>query len=103
MGNHQGDDGNSEDPTEMATDQPGVHASDNVRVSSAAMPTRLSINIAQDTLSALQEIANDKAITVTEAVRRLIGYGIIVYRANKHGHEILLRSDQKQEKIILID
>lgn len=102
MGNRQSVDGNNEDPTEMATTQPEVHAGGDARASDM-MPTRLSVNIAQDTLAALQELTNDKAITVTEAVRRLIGYGIIVYKANKCGHEILLRTNQKQEKLILID
>jgi hypothetical protein len=102
MGNHQNVEDNNEDPTEMAATRPGVHADDNTGASDA-MPTRLSINITKDTLSALREITNDKAITVTEAVRRLIGYGIIVYKADKDGHEILLRTNQKQEKVILID
>lgn len=65
--------------------------------------TRLSVNISRDTVEALQEIASDKGITMTEAVRRLIGYGIITYRANRDGHEVLLRQDGKLEKILLVD
>ena len=72
-------------------------------VESRAKPTRLSLNISRDTVEALQEIASDKSITMTEAVRRLIGYGIIVYRANRDGYEVLLRRDGKLEKILLVD
>lgn len=69
----------------------------------AAKPTRLSVNISRDTVGALQEIASDRCITMTEAVRRLIGYGIIVYRANRDGYDVLLRRDGKLEKIFLVD
>jgi hypothetical protein len=66
-------------------------------------PTRLSVNISRDTFEALQEIASDKGITMTEAVRRLVGYGIIVYRASRDGYEVLLRRDGKLEKILIVD
>jgi hypothetical protein len=66
-------------------------------------PTRLSVNISRNTADALQEIASGKDITMTEAVRRLIGYGIIMYRANRDGYEVLLRRDSKLEKILLVD
>lgn len=65
--------------------------------------TRLSVNISRDTVEALQEIASDKDITMTETVRRLIGYGIITYRANRDDYEVLLRRDGKLEKILLVD
>lgn len=66
-------------------------------------PTRLSVNISRDTLEALHEIATEKSITITEALRRLVGYGVIVYRANRDGHEVLLRRDSKTERIVLVD
>jgi hypothetical protein len=69
----------------------------------ASKPTRLSVNISRSTVDALQEVASDNGITMTEAVRRLIGYGIIMYRANRDGYEVLLRRENKLEKIILVD
>jgi hypothetical protein len=72
-------------------------------IARTAKPTRLSVNISRDTVEALQEIASDKNISMTEAVRRLIGYGIIVYRANRDGYDVLLRRDGKLEKILLVD
>lgn len=78
----------------------GRDRNNDVRVSK---PTRLSVNISRSTVDALQEIASDNGITMTEAVRRLIGYGIIMYRANRDGYEVLLRRENKLEKIILVD
>lgn len=94
----------SSDEDQMeATGADRVSRRDNDDIIRAAKPTRLSVNISRDTVEALQEIASDKFITMTEAVRRLIGYGIIVYRANRDGHEVLLRRDGKLEKILLVD
>jgi hypothetical protein len=89
-----------EDQTEATDINRGSSQDDD---GSVRKPTRLSVNISRDTFDALQEIASDKDITITEAVRRLIGYGIIVYRANRDGYEILLRRDGKLEKILLVD
>jgi hypothetical protein len=69
----------------------------------SAKPTRLSVNISRDTLEALQEISSEKEITITEALRRLVGYGIIVYRANRDDKDVLLRRDNKTERIVLVD
>jgi hypothetical protein len=66
-------------------------------------PARLSVNISRDTLQALHELAHEKDITITEALRRLIGYGIIVYRANRDNKDVLIRRDNKTERIVLLD
>lgn len=69
------------------------------------VPTRLSVNISQDTLVALQEIAADHGVTATEALRRLVGYGVVVYRADKAGHEVLIRRKVcgQLERVVLLD
>jgi hypothetical protein len=54
-------------------------------------------------LEALHEIATEKSVTITEALRRLVGYGIIVYRANRDNQDVLLRRDNKTERIVLVD
>ncbi|MCA1671784.1 MAG: hypothetical protein LC799_06125, partial [Actinobacteria bacterium] len=56
----------------------------------AAKPTRLSVNISTATADALREVSHDKGVSMTEAVRRLIGYGIVVYRAVRDGGEVLI-------------
>lgn len=66
--------------------------------------TRLSVNISQETLKALEEVANDKGISMTEAVRRLIGYGIIVHRSIRDGNDVLIRKGHnKLERIVILD
>jgi len=40
---------------------------------------------------------------MTEAVRRLVGYGIVVYRAIRDGGEVLIRRDDKTERLVLLD
>lgn len=66
-------------------------------------PTRLSVNISNATAEALREVTKDKEISMTEAVRRLIGYGILVYRVVRDGGEVLIRRDDKAERLILLD
>ena len=84
-------------------DRVAGRADDGERSVPTVKPTRLSVNISRDTVDALQEIASDKGISMTEAVRRLIGYGIIMYRANRDGYDVLLRREGKLEKILLVD
>lgn len=69
----------------------------------ADKPTRLSVNISKATAEALREVSKDKDVSMTEAVRRLIGYGIVVYRAVRDGGEVLIRRDDKAERLILLD
>ena len=69
----------------------------------APKPTRLSVNISTATADALREVSRDKGVSMTEAVRRLVGYGIVVYRAVRDGGEVLIRRDDKAERLILLD
>lgn len=69
----------------------------------AEKPTRLSVNISRATADALREVSTDKSVSMTEAVRRLIGYGIVVYRAVRDGGEVLIRRDDHAERLILLD
>ncbi|HEY2762496.1 MAG TPA: hypothetical protein VGJ13_00540 [Pseudonocardiaceae bacterium] len=86
--------GSDPQPPEGA-DEPRKHRTDK--------PTRLSVNISNATASALREVTKDKEISMTEAVRRLIGYGIVVYRVVRDGGEVLIRRDDKAERLILLD
>jgi hypothetical protein len=69
----------------------------------AERPTRLSVNISTATAEALREVSRDKDVSMTEAVRRLIGYGIVVYRAVRDGGDVLIRRDDKAERLVLLD
>lgn len=67
-------------------------------------PTRLSVNISTVTDEAVREVSQGKDVSVTEAVRRLIGYGIIIYRAVGEGKDVLIRDAVgTTERIVLVD
>lgn len=69
----------------------------------AAKPGRLSVNVTQATQAALDRLVEREGITVTEALRRLIGYGDLVYQATQiNGDELLLRRGETTERIVLI-
>jgi hypothetical protein len=94
----------SEDQNQMkTTGVDNVSSQGDEKSASTSKPTRLSVNISRNTFEALDEITSDNEISMTEAVRRLIGYGIVTYRATKEGYEVLLRREGKIEKIILVD
>ncbi|HEU0086742.1 MAG TPA: hypothetical protein VFQ77_03690 [Pseudonocardiaceae bacterium] len=69
----------------------------------ATKPARLSVNISKATAEALREVSTDKSVSMTEAVRRLVGYGIVVYRVIRDGGEVLIRRDDHAERLILLD
>lgn len=42
-------------------------------------------------------------VNLTEAVRRLVGYGDYVYRAAKHeGAQVLVRNDETTREVVLL-
>ena len=62
--------------------------------------TRLNININSQTAKALREYAKSNGVTVTEAVRRLVGIGTIITKAEDDGKDVLLRSGGDTERIV---
>lgn len=42
---------------------------------------RINVQIAPETAAALKHIIDGEGVTLTEAVRRLVGYGAFLYRA----------------------
>lgn len=69
-------------------------------IDTEAPQTRLNININNQTAKVLREYAKANGVTVTEAVRRLIGIGTIVTKAEGEGKDILLRSEAGTERIV---
>lgn len=65
-----------------------------------APQTRLNININSQTAKALREYAKANGVTVTEAVRRLIGVGTIITKAEDEGKDVLLRGNEGTERIV---
>ena len=64
---------------------------------------RLSVNITGATEEALHTMVEREGVTMTEAVRRLIGYGMVFYQADKiDGDEVLIRRGEQIERIVIL-
>ena len=64
---------------------------------------RLSVNITPATQAALDRLVEREGVTVTEALRRLVGYGDLVYETSQiNGDDILIRRGDAVERIVLI-
>lgn len=64
--------------------------------------TRLTVNIGPATAKALQTVAQNEGVSVTEALRRLVGYGDLLYRAVKLDNKDVLFRDGKETQQVLI-
>ena len=52
-------------------------------------PKRINVAISPEMVRALENVIEREGVTLTEALRRLVGYGDFVYRAIKEGGEQL--------------
>lgn len=65
--------------------------------------TRITVNIGPETERALRALMEREHITLTEAVRRLIGYGELLYRTIKlDGKDVLIRHDGETQQVLLV-
>jgi hypothetical protein len=86
----------------------GVHAGmasgdDQRQEEPAPTSTRLAVNITATTKATIDQMVEREGITQTEAVRRLIAYGGLVYRTTQiDADEIMIRRGDKLERIVLI-
>lgn len=64
---------------------------------------RLAVNMTPATKAALDRMIEREGITQTEAVRRLISYGDLLYEATQVDHdEVLIRRGEVVERILVI-
>jgi hypothetical protein len=64
---------------------------------------RINVAVNPDIVRAIQTVMTHEHVNLTEAVRRLIGYGDFVYRAIKENNEdVLLRSGDKTREVVLL-
>lgn len=63
---------------------------------------RLSVNITPATAAALDLLAENEDVTITEALRRLVGYGALVYDTTRSGHKLLIDRGDRIERVTLL-
>ncbi|GAA2787550.1 hypothetical protein [Crossiella cryophila] len=65
--------------------------------------TKITIYINPATEDALQAVMEREGITLTEAVRHLVAYGDVVYRADRvEGKMVLISDGDQTERITLL-
>jgi len=64
---------------------------------------RINVAVNAETLAALEYVSTRENVSLTEAVRRLIGIGDVMYRAVKDdGAELLLRTDDETKQVLIL-
>jgi len=66
-------------------------------------PRRINVAISPDTIRALEQVIEHEGVTLTEALRRLIGYGDFVYRAvRQRGEQLFLNGPEGTREVVLL-
>ena len=66
-------------------------------------PKRINVAVSKDTVQALQRLMAGEGVSLTEAVRRLVGYGDFVYRTvREDGAKLLVKTDDSTKEIVLL-
>uniref|UniRef100_UPI003F49611F hypothetical protein n=1 Tax=Amycolatopsis sp. CA-096443 TaxID=3239919 RepID=UPI003F49611F len=66
-------------------------------------PKRINVAVNAETIRALEAVIDREGVSLTEAARRLIGYGEVVYRAAKEDDaEILLRTKTATKQVVIL-
>jgi hypothetical protein len=66
-------------------------------------PKRINVAVSPDTVRALENVIDREGVTLTEALRRLVGYGDFVYRAVKDNQEqVLVKGAEGTREVVLL-
>ena len=66
-------------------------------------PRRINVAISPDMVRALEHVIEREGVTLTEALRRLVGYGDFVYRAVKDNEEqLLVKGTEGTREVVLL-
>jgi len=65
-------------------------------------PKRINVAINEAMLHAIDRMIHGEHVTLTEAVRRLIGYGDHIYRAVKAGDTVIVRTRAGDETQVIL-
>jgi len=66
------------------------------------MTIKLTVNLPEDTVEAVQQIAKENRITVTEALRQLLENQRYLHNEVKKGNKVLLEApnDRRQREVV---
>lgn len=68
-----------------------------------AEPKRINVAVSPDTVRALENVIEREGVTLTEALRRLIGYGDFVYRAVRENREqLVVKGSEGSREVVLL-
>jgi hypothetical protein len=80
-----------------------ISGADQAERPSASPPRRINVAVTPEMLAAIDRVIDREQVTLTEAVRRLLAYGDVVYRSVKEeGQTMIFRSDNGKEREVLI-
>lgn len=66
-------------------------------------PKRINVAITPDMVRALEFVIEREGVSLTEALRRLVGYGDFVYRsAKEHKAKVLVQVDDSIREVVLL-
>jgi hypothetical protein len=84
----------------MSGNHPDVeHAPSRLRTE----PRRINVAISPDMIRALERVIEREGVTLTEALRRLVGYGDFVYRAvREQGEQLMVTGPDGTREVVLL-
>lgn len=66
-------------------------------------PKRINVAVSPDTVRALENVIEREGVTLTEALRRLVGYGDFVYRAVREDREqLIVKGTEGTREVVLL-
>jgi hypothetical protein len=66
-------------------------------------PKRINVAISPDMVRALEAVIEREGVTLTEALRRLVGYGDFVYRAvRERGEQLMVTGPDGTREVVLL-
>jgi hypothetical protein len=66
-------------------------------------PRRINVAISPDMVRALERVIEHEGVTLTEALRRLVGYGDFVFRAvRERGEQLIVTGDDGTREVVLL-
>jgi hypothetical protein len=64
---------------------------------------RINVAVSPDTVRALENVIDREGVTLTEALRRLVGYGDFVYRAVREDREqLIVKGSEGTREVVLL-